>query len=112
MWAWLLHRTTGLFLVLFLVAHIIGLTSLKDPAAFEIYVTTFRNPLLKIAEVLLLASIAVHGFNGLRIMIQDLFYRSETQRYLFSLVLFVTIAVTLVGGTALLFPYFIAPLLP
>lgn len=110
--AWLLHRLTGLFLLLFLVAHIIGLMSLNDPAAFEIYVTTFRSPLLKIAEVMLLGSIALHAFNGLRIMIQDLFYRSETQRFLFYLALFLTTIVTLAGGTALIFPYFISPLLP
>lgn len=112
MWAWLLHRLTGMALVLYLVAHIMGLRSLNDPAAFEAYITTFRSPLFKIAEVMLLGSVAFHAFNGLRIMIQDMFYRSENQQRLFHGVLFFTFAVTLAGGIALVFPYFIAPLLP
>lgn len=112
MTAWLLHRLTGLSLVLYLVAHILGLRSLADPAAFETYITTFRSPLFKTAEVMLLGSVAFHAFNGLRIMIQDMFYRSENQRRLFYGMLFFSVLVTLSGGLVIVFPYFIAPLLP
>ncbi len=110
--AWMLHRLTGLALVLYLVMHIIGLRSLTDPVLFEAYVSTFRSPLFKIAEVLLLGSIAYHAFNGLRIAIQDAFYRSENQRRLFYGVLAFTAAVVIAGGLVLLYPYFIMPLLP
>ena len=110
--AWLLHRFTGTALVLYLVAHIMGLRSLADPAAFEVYITTFRSPLFKIAEVMLLGSVAFHAFNGLRIMIQDMFYRSENQRRLFYGVFLLSVLVTLAGGLTLVFPYFIAPFLP
>jgi succinate dehydrogenase / fumarate reductase cytochrome b subunit len=110
MWAWLLHRLTGIALVLYLVLHIKGLHSLPDPVAFEAYISTFRSPLFKIAEVMLLGSVAFHAFNGLRIMVQDMFYRSENQRRLYHGVIMLTAAVTLAGGLSLLFPYFIAPL--
>jgi succinate dehydrogenase / fumarate reductase cytochrome b subunit len=112
MLAWLLHRFTGLALVAYLVLHIMGLRSLADPAAFEVYVTTYRNPLFKIAEAILLGSVAFHAFNGVRIMIQDAFYRSERQRQLFYGVLVLTFVVTLVGGLSIIFPYFIAPMFP
>ncbi|ASQ91494.1 succinate dehydrogenase, cytochrome b556 subunit [Prosthecochloris sp. GSB1] len=109
--AWLLHRLTGLFLVLYLALHIMGLRSLADPASFEIYVTTYRNPLFKVAEVLLLGTVAFHAFNGTRIMLQDLFFRSEMHKPLFYAVVGLTAAVTLAGGFPILAPY-IAQLLP
>jgi len=107
----LLHRLTGLFLVLYLVLHIMGLRSLADPASFEIYVTTYRNPLFKVAEVLLLATVAFHAFNGTRIMLQDIFFRSALQKPLFYAVIVLTVVVTLAGGFPILAPY-IAELLP
>lgn len=110
--AWLLHRLTGLSLVLYLVVHIMGLRSLGDPAAFELYITTFRNPLFKIAEIMLLGAIAFHAFNGVRILIQDIFFRSERQRILFYAVFALSSIVTLAGGLLIIFPYFIAPFLP
>ena len=112
MGAWLLHRLTGLFLVIYLVLHIMGLRSLADPASFEIYVTTYRNPLFKAAEVLLLGTVAFHAFNGVRIILQDMFFRSDRQKLLLYWVLVLTVAVTLIGGYPIIYPYFIAPLLP
>ena len=110
--AWLLHRLTGLALVFYLAIHIMGLRSLSDPAAFEIYITVYRSPLFKVAEVMLLGAVAFHAFNGLRILVQDMFFRSERQRTLFYIVLALTVIVTLAGGGPVIFPYFIAPLLP
>lgn len=110
--AWLLHRLTGLALVLYLAVHIMGLRSLSEPAAFEAYITVYRSHLFKVAEVMLLGSVAFHAFNGVRILLQDLFFRSERQRVLFYAVLALTVTVTLAGGLPILFPYFIAPLLP
>lgn len=110
--AWLLHRLTGLFLVLYLVLHTLGLRSMSDPVAFEKYVTMYRQPLFKFAEFLLLGVVAYHAFNGIRIMLQDMFLRSGTERSLFYLVLLMTAIVTVVGGYHIIYPYFIAPLLP
>ena len=110
--AWLLHRFTGLALVFYLAIHIMGLRSLSDPAAFEVYITLYRNSLFKIAEVMLLGAVAFHAFNGVRILVQDVFFRSERQQVLFYIVLVLTVIVTLAGGVPLIFPYLIAPLLP
>lgn len=112
MGAWLLHRLSGLFLVLYLVFHINGLRALSDPSEFEVYVTVFRSPLFKIAEFMLLIVAAFHAFNGMRILIQDMGFRSDRQRVLFYGVLALTIIVMLAGGVPIIFPYFIAPLLP
>ncbi|ANT65995.1 succinate dehydrogenase, cytochrome b556 subunit [Prosthecochloris sp. CIB 2401] len=109
--AWLLHRLTGLFLVLYLVLHTLGLRSMGDPVAFEKYVTMYRQPLFKFAEFLLLGVVAYHAFNGIRIILQDMFFRSGTERPLFYLVLLLTVMITVVGGYHIIYPYFIAPLL-
>jgi len=110
--AWILHRVTGLSLVLYLAIHIMGLRSLGNPLAFEAYITGYRNPLFKFAEVMLLGSVAFHAFNGLRIFAQDMYFRSERQKPLFYAVLALTIIVTIIGGLPIIFPYFITPLLP
>jgi len=110
--AWILHRVTGLSLVLYLVIHIKGLHSLDNHLAFETYITGYRNPLFKFAEVMLLGAVAFHAFNGLRIFLQDMYFRSERQKPLFYAVLALTIIVTIIGGLPIIFPYFITPLLP
>ncbi len=110
--AWLLHRLTGLALVAYLVMHISGLRALGDPLAFEAYITSYRTLHYKIGEVVLLGAVAFHAFNGVRIVIQDMFFRSERQRFLFYAVLALTVLVTVAGGLPVLFPYLIAPLLP
>ncbi len=109
--AWILHRLTGLLLVIYLPLHVMGLRSLADPASFEKYVTLYRNPLFKLAEVVLLGVVAFHAFNGIRILLQDLYFRSDTQRVLFYVVLVLTLLVTALVGYPILYPYFIGPLL-
>ncbi|ACF47258.1 MAG: succinate dehydrogenase, cytochrome b556 subunit [Prosthecochloris sp.] len=106
--AWVLHRLTGLLLVIYLPLHVMGLRSLSDPVRFEKYVTLYRNPLFKMAEVALLAVVAFHAFNGIRILLQDLYFRSDTQRPLFYAVVVLTVLVTAVVGYPILSPYIIA----
>lgn len=103
--AWVLHRLTGLMLVVYLPIHVMGLRSLHDPVAFEKYVTLYRNPLFKVAEVVLLFVVAFHAFNGIRIVLQDLYFRSDRQKPLFYAVLLLTFFVTIVVGYPILAPY-------
>ncbi|WP_242452764.1 succinate dehydrogenase, cytochrome b556 subunit [Prosthecochloris ethylica] len=105
MGAWVLHRLTGLMLVLYLPLHVAGLRSLQDPAAFEQYVTLYRSPLFKIAEAVLVGVVAFHALNGLRIMLQDFFFRSDRHKMLFGVVMVLTVLVTLVAGYQILSPY-------
>lgn len=71
MFAWILHRITGLALVLYLILHVWGLKSLSDPEAFNNFIAHYHSPLVKFLEFLLLGAVIYHGLNGLRIVLID-----------------------------------------
>ena len=73
-WAWLLHRLTGLGVLLFLVIHILD-TSLVLFGA-EIYdkvVRLYTHPLFRLGEVGLAAAVLYHALNGIRITAIDFY---------------------------------------
>ena len=62
------NRLTGLGLVAYLYLHLVILsTLLRSPAAWDSLVELFRNPVFMAFDVLLVAGLAFHGFNGLRV---------------------------------------------
>ena len=67
-WAFVANRLTGLGLVAYLYLHLVILsTLLRGPEAWDGLVELFRNPLFLTFDVLLVAGLAFHGFNGLRV---------------------------------------------
>ena len=72
-WAFLLHRLSGLVLVLYLGLHFYVLHSLtRGPAAYRAMLTLLNNPWLKALEVGLFATVAYHAFNGVRLVLMGL----------------------------------------
>ncbi len=72
-WAYILHRLTGIGLVVYLFVHIWALSSLTaGRAAFAEEMKTFTTPPFKVAEWLLGALVMFHAFNGIRIAVVDL----------------------------------------
>ncbi|MCX6024053.1 MAG: succinate dehydrogenase, cytochrome b556 subunit [Chloroflexi bacterium] len=72
MWAWVLHRATGLGVLGFLLLHIAD-TSLvmAGPDAYNHLVIFYRHPFFRVLEVLLFASVLYHALNGVRITLID-----------------------------------------
>ena len=67
-WAFVANRLTGLGLVAYLYPHLIILsTLLRGPEAWDGLVELFRRPVFLALDVLLVAGLAFHGFNGLRV---------------------------------------------
>jgi succinate dehydrogenase / fumarate reductase, cytochrome b subunit len=67
-WAFVANRLTGLGLVAYLYLHLAILsTLLRGPQAWDGLVELFRNPVFMAFDVLLVAGLAFHGFNGLRV---------------------------------------------
>ena len=67
-WAFVANRLTGLGLVAYLYLHLVILsTLLRGPAAWDSLVELFRNPVFMAFDVLLVAGLAFHGLNGLRV---------------------------------------------
>src|SRR5436309_8257876 len=71
-WSWIAHRVTGVAIFLFLFAHIVD-TALVGwgPDAYNKVVRVYKNPLVGLLELGLVAAIIYHALNGLRIMLID-----------------------------------------
>jgi succinate dehydrogenase / fumarate reductase cytochrome b subunit len=71
-WAWLLHRVSGVAIILFLFLHVLD-TSLVGfgPQAYETFVSLYRQPVFRVLEVALAGAVLYHGINGIRIIVID-----------------------------------------
>ena len=67
-WAFVANRLTGLGLVVYLYLHLVILsTLLRGPEAWDGLVELFRRPVFLAFDLLLVAGLASHGLNGLRV---------------------------------------------
>ena len=83
-WSWLLHRITGLILVLYAFMHFFALSSSVGGAStFNAWLSNLQTPLTHILEIGLVAVIAFHLLNGLRITIADFFFLTKPHKVLF-----------------------------
>jgi succinate dehydrogenase / fumarate reductase cytochrome b subunit len=72
MWTWLLHRVTGLGILLFLIIHVVDTAIvIYWPGLYDHALNIYRSPLFRFAELLIFFSVLFHALNGLRIIIQD-----------------------------------------
>ena len=71
-WSWVLHRITGVGVLLFLCLHILD-TSLivLGPEHYNAIIQIYRMPLFRVMEVGLFASVLFHALNGVRIILID-----------------------------------------
>lgn len=72
MWTWMLHRVTGLGILLFLLIHVFdtGLV-IYWPHLYDESLAIYRHPLFRLGELAIFFSVLYHALNGLRIVIQD-----------------------------------------
>lgn len=71
-WSWVLHRVTGLGVVLFLVLHVIDTSwAVFYPGLYEEAIAVYQSPLFTIGEFVLVACVIYHAYNGLRISLFD-----------------------------------------
>jgi len=72
MWTWLLHRATGIGILLFLVIHVVDTAIvIYWPGLYDHALAIYRSPFFRFAELLIFFSVLFHGLNGLRIIVQD-----------------------------------------
>jgi succinate dehydrogenase / fumarate reductase cytochrome b subunit len=83
-WSWLLHRITGVILVLYLFMHLFVLSSsLAGGETFDKWLSTVQNPVFHFLEIGLAAVVAFHLLNGLRITITDFFLVTKAHKTIF-----------------------------
>ena len=72
MWSWVLHRITGIGIFFFLLVHILDTALIRvAPEAYDAVISTYKNPIMGVGEIVLVAAIAYHAFNGLRVIVVD-----------------------------------------
>ncbi|MBN1919272.1 MAG: succinate dehydrogenase, cytochrome b556 subunit [Verrucomicrobia bacterium] len=100
--AWVLHRISGLAIVLYLVIHIWSISKLSDPATFDAEMDLYSKPLFRLGEVALLAACVFHALNGVRILLVDFGNGARYQRQLFYGVLVLSVIVITAGAIPIL----------
>lgn len=72
MWSWVLHRITGVAIFFFLLVHVLDTALIRvSPEAYDAVIGTYKNWVMALGEVALVAAIAYHAYNGLRIILVD-----------------------------------------
>ena len=71
---YLLHRITGLGLILFVIVHLIMTTvfRVQGQDIWESTMTLLHNPWFKVGEYLVVVAFTYHALNGLRLILQEL----------------------------------------
>ncbi len=84
MWSWVLHRITGVAIFFFLLVHVLDTALIRvTPEAYNIVMSSYKNPIMGLGEVVLVAAIAYHAYNGLRIIAVDFWpWATRHQRHL------------------------------
>ena len=72
-WTFILHRITGIALLVYFVAHVLTISTalVAGPAAFTAVMATFTHPLFRAVELVIVGCIAFHGLNGLHIIASE-----------------------------------------
>ena len=71
-WSWLLHRITGVAVILFLFAHVIDTAVVGwGPEAYNRVIGVYHNWGVKLLELGLVAAVLYHAINGVKIMVFD-----------------------------------------
>ena len=71
-WAWLLHRITGVAVLIFLLAHIVDTALIGfGPEVYGHALDIYRLPLFKVGEIALVFAVVYHSVNGIRVILVD-----------------------------------------
>ena len=93
MWSWLLHRITGLGILLFLLIHIVDISLLGfGPKVYNEGIALFSLTIVRVLSLALIGGLLYHSFNGVRIMLIDFWPKgARYQGVMFAIVMIVTI---------------------
>jgi succinate dehydrogenase / fumarate reductase cytochrome b subunit len=94
MWAWLLHRVSGLVLMAYLFAHIIVISQAqRGSATFDKLFKTLESPLFVVLDLVLLGAVLYHMMNGIRVLLFDLGVAIKQQKTVFYVVVGIAVVV-------------------
>ena len=78
-WSWVAHRITGVVIFFFLLVHVLDTSLVRvSPEAYDAVIGTYKNPIMGLGELGLVAAIVFHAFNGIRVILVD-FWKKGTR---------------------------------
>lgn len=105
MWAFWLHRLTGLAIAGYLLLHILVISTVVGGTdSFNQAMKFLKAPIFVLLEMGLLAVILIHGLNGIRIVLFDLGYGVKNQKQIFIALMLLAI-IPFVIGLAVAWPH-------
>ena len=106
-WAFVLHRITGFLVFGFLLLHVVDVSLINaDPDLYNEVHELYGNVMLRLFEVGLLAALVYHALNGVRIVMIDFFPGAiRNEKMMFTVVLFLSIVLTAIGGFIIMRPF-------
>lgn len=83
MWAFVLHRITGVVIALYGVAHLIVISTSMVNGKFDSVMEAFHTPLVIALELVLIGVVLYHTLNGFRLLLFDIGIGVRRQKPLF-----------------------------
>ncbi|GAB2639504.1 succinate dehydrogenase, cytochrome b556 subunit [Gordonia jinhuaensis] len=104
MWSWVLHRITGVSIFFFLFVHVLDTAVIRvDPNKYTQVVDTYKNPVVGLMEIGLVACVLYHALNGIRIILVDFWAKGpKYQRQMLWIILTVFVIVFAAAAVRLL----------
>ena len=111
--AYVLHRVTGIGLLVFLVFHIISITKANaSPEVYDLMIRRMQEPDFKLGEIALFAALLFHGLNGLRILYVDFVVtRTVHHKAMFWGLSVLVVCLLVIGAVPLVMHWNVQPLL-
>ncbi len=101
--SFLFRRISGIALVLYLFTHMWVIGSVNaGTEVFNARLSLVQTPFFKLMEVLLLAGVVYHAFDGIRILIVDFFHVTEYRKSMFYAMFAMFVIITIAGGVPLI----------
>ncbi|MCF6150296.1 MAG: succinate dehydrogenase, cytochrome b556 subunit [Candidatus Kuenenia sp.] len=98
MFAFWIHRISGVLLTIFLFLHIWTLSAVfRGKDAYDYAISKFDTDLGYIFQYILLLTIAFHLLNGIRITITDFCKLTRNQKHMLRLSLFILFIIAVIG---------------
>lgn len=91
--AWIIHRISGVGLLLYLMAHIatMGTSMFLGEEQFKrTFDILFHTPIFVVFDLFVLAGVVIHALNGIRLIVMDMGFFFTKQKQLFTIVLVIS----------------------
>jgi len=73
-YSWILHRITGVAIILFLFMHVVDTALIGwGPEAYDRVLRAYQNPIVHLLELGLVIAVLYHSLNGFKITLIDFF---------------------------------------